>query len=654
LLHLGHEQYRRLRGIALRLAHAAARALGNVHSRLIGRHAIGYVALTTFFVLTVAQLPAFSARIEPKEVPVVAILIDGRETVNNLARLNQLAAELPFTPNFMVCVLQSASCGSPISARDTVDRPRRIQQALAVAEQRARREAGVPRTDDLYRILNGKVRQAFKDFWDDLRDQSKEEHYRQIWVVLVTPTLYLDIGQRGTPEDTVHNSRVPDACFPGTIQSADLGPEARLRIIIAVPASTRAGNAYGVYPDSAVDILSKIAGNSGQRRLDGIYQMILDCPRRSDNVRNWMGRSVPSQPNPTCVIQPGAQWANYNNKAEFLSCAQAAATPRALFDQILNAPIAQAGLQPPPPLPPPRPDPQAQIRQPDTPPPRDRAAKIPGPSLAPRQPESPAPPRDRADDVLPAPAPSPRQDPTRLSPPPDKPAAMPDRTGEIPVTPPTPRPVQPEPVPVRPAPPQAGTPADAQRRAPQPSPPAPPASGQPTGDSPRVATSPTTPESSPAPQSQARPVQRSRPGPDPNTIVALADAQPAPVVGGTLVKRPATQPSGSGPTTIEFTGSSGGLDLGLQLVAPGANAGRTVGASSTNRLVIGSPIAAGTYRIVLAVRPRDASCTAGRLIRGTLTATGQTVTPASIAVNLEVSNCPKAPIDVVVGTLEVR
>jgi hypothetical protein len=573
----------RVRGSCARVSHVASQFFHTALRAFTLAHMFGgrwgAASITAFAALIATHQPAISVAIEANEVPVVAILLDSREIVSERARLNRLAYELPSTPNLMVCVLQSTWCHR-FDARDSKNRLSEIQNALAIIERKAPRGDERPSTDDFYRVLNNDVSTAFKEFWNDRGGIADDERYRQIWVVLVTPTIYFSMPQVAGLGYSLHDNRVPDVCFPQSIRSADFGPEARLRIIVAVPEGKKA------YPDSALHVLSKIA--AGTRRLDGVYQVVLDCPTQTDNMRNWMtGRSVAVDPDSTCMIHGGSRWAA--NKPENLSCATGKTSPRPLLEQVTNGPTAVAAV------------PQATPPTPPTTPPAPSVS----PQIGPQPMPAPAPP-------------SPGGTPAQKSPPVSAP------------------------VPAQQKAPQVATPGNVA--------PSTPGRSDPSANVPGT---PTPREQSPAPQ-QPRPVERPRrPGPEPSTVTALADTHPEPELGGTAVKRSLRQqPEGAGPIVIEFTGSTGGLDVGIRLVAT-ADA-TTVGSTSTRRLTVTSPIRPGVYRIVLAARPHDPSCAGGLSIRGAVTAGGKTVAPIAIAVDLEAASCPREAVATVVGTLEVK
>jgi hypothetical protein len=542
--------------------------------------------------------PSRANAVQPNEIPVIAILIDSGQLVteSDRAGLNRLAADLPFASKFMICLLQSAWCGPSVTASDPKDRLSHIQDAIEKISQRARKADGLPRTEDVSRVLNGKVNQAFKDFWAELGPVAKQEGDRQVWIVIVSPTIYIDLDSDGPLDRHLHNSRVPDICFPDHIRPADIDPEARLRVVIAVPNSAAANSAY---PDSGIDVLAKIISNRGQRRLEGIYQILLGCPTQTDNMHNWNGRLLPVDTSSSCVIQPDVRWSN--GKPESLSCAPktTAAVPAPLIDQFRNAPST---------------------------------------------PGSPAPvvknPAGPVDDV--------QGQPQKVTPPlnPDAPKIPPKIDGKIDrpskgqlkgaIANLGPDASHPDPVPPRPPAPASTDPAiiSPPARATQPDP---SQSGLPA------------PVPQPADSGKPR-----RPGPDPASVTTTADASPPPVVTGTLVRRPLLLNDNAGPVVIEFVRSGDGLDVTIGLVGPRPGNGRAPGTSATNRLVINSRLGAGTYDIIVTPRQRDPSCTGGLSIRGALNVTGQVVTPVGIALDLEVSRCEQSMTAVVIGTLVIR
>jgi hypothetical protein len=559
-----------------------------------------------------ALFPAYANSLRSDEVPIVALLVDSRQilTDQDRTRLTRLANELPFTPNFMICVLQSVSCMPPEPARNNERRSENIRRAIDTAGKYAHKSAsdGVPSTQDISYVLDDGVRPAFTAFWNELDPEiAKGERERQVWVVLVSPEIYFDVGS-GPSDNTLHNARAPDACFLKTLPTTEIERQARLRLFIVVPGAAPA------YPDSGVHTLGTIFRHFGGR-LDAIYQVVLDCPHNPDNIRNWIERSASADDASSCVIERGAKWTN--DKPQSLSCIATVAptNPRVLRDLVLQGPTGDANA-------------------------------IPGPSPTPQSP-TPANPHPSA------PAPSPQNLPAN-----PQPGAGP-APGPLPA-PPAPSPqnaATPKPLPVPPANPQRGAGPD---QRPLPAPPAPnsqnAATPQPLLVPPASRPQHTATSQPPAPQGPnplpAPPPPR--PGPDPAMVTALADANPTPTIGGTLVSRPLSRNGSVDPVALEFVGNSGGFDLGFRLVNANSNVDVANAVSAKNRLVINSPPSPGLYRIVVTARPRDRSCTGGRTIRGTVNATGQAVAAVEVALNLQISRCAQVTTSIVVGAVEIR
>lgn len=570
------------------------------------RWTLGRFALLLGFitVASAAVLPACANSLRSDEVPIVALLVDSRQilTDQDRTRLTRLANELPFTPNFMICVLQSVSCMPPEPARNNEDRSQNIRRAIDIAGKYAHNSAsdGLPSTQDISYVLDDGVRPAFAAFWNELDPEvAKGERERQVWIVLVSPEIYFDVGS-GPSDNTLHNARAPDACFLKKLPTTEIERQARLRLFIVVPGTARPG----AYPDSGVHTLGTIFRHFGGR-LDAIYQVILDCPHDPDNIRNWIERSAPADSASSCVIERGAKWTN--DQPQNLSCVATVAptNPQVLRDLVLQGPTgdanAIAGLPPAPQSPTP-------------------ASPLISP--LPHAPPQPNPQQGAGSGPLPAPpAPSPRN---AATPPPNPQQGATPGPGPLPA-PPAPSPqnaATPQPLPVPPAPRPQHT-----------------ATSQPP--------SPPGPNPLPAPQPP-------RAGPDPAMVTALADANPTPTIGGTLVSRPLSRNGSVDPVALEFVGNSGGFDLGFRLVNANSNVDVANGASAKNRLVINSPLSPGLYRIVVTARPRDRSCTGGRTIRGTVNATGQAVAAVEVALNLQISRCAQVTTSIVVGALEIR
>src|SRR5262249_38836796 len=139
---------------------------------------------------------------------------------------------------------------------------------------------------------------------------------------------------------------------------------------------------------------------------------------------------------------------------------------------------------------------------------------------------------------------------------------------------------------------------------PRPSPPRPSATAEgPSTSSDPASQVPATPPAAVPKSSYAQAPAPPAPAPTPvrppiSPGVQLADARPAPVISGTLVRHPAAERNVPQPVTLEFVGTSGGLDLDIDLVGPGASSDIAKGVSSKNGRVIGSPLQPGRYRVV--------------------------------------------------------
>jgi len=530
------------------------------------------------------------------EVPVIAFLVDSHQilTDQDRTRLAKLANDLPFTPNFMICVLQSVTCTPPEAAHNDNNRSQHIRHVIDNAGKYARNSAsdGVPRTQDISRVVNDEVGPIFVNFWKALDPEvGKGDRERQVWIVLVSPETYFDVDSSDSSDLTLHNAHAPDVCFVNKFPPNTIEQQARLRVLVVMPNTTRPGP----YPDSGVHTLGTIFRNIGGR-LDAIYQVILDCPENPNNFQNWVERSASANNAASCIIERGENWTA--GKPRTLSCVATVTptSPRTLREMVLNGDTG---------------------------------------SVLPDSPKPPAP-------VPPLPAPPPR-------------APSPNTSQQAPA-PPAPSP-QPNLIP-QPAP-SLNTPHSATS---QPQSPSPAPSPQPNADAPPAPPAPNTqhaatsqPQTPPtAPNPVPQPPAPARNGPDPRTVTALADAQPAPVITGTLVTRPMSQDVRADAVVLEFTGNSGGFDLGLRLIVAGSNIDAANGTSSKNRLVINSPPSPGLYRIIVSARPRNQNCSGGRDISGTVAATGRSLAPIEIALKLQVSHCAQVTTSIVVGTLEVK
>lgn len=553
------------------------------------------------------HLPAYAIAVQPNEIPVIAILIDSGQVATEFDRtkLKQFAAGLPFTPKFMVCLLQSTWCSLPVTARDPADRLNHIHDAIDNISKRASKAGGLPRTDDISRVMNVSVNRAFRDFWEELGPVAKQEGDRQVWIVMVSPRIYIDLGTNGSLDRHLHDSRIPEVCFTGRIRLADVHPEARLRVVIA---------ANQPYPDSSVSTFARIFSSGDQRRLQGIYQVVLGCPTRTNNVRNWMERSVPATAESSCEIQPGVIWAD--SKPESLSCAAATGpVVRPLLDQITSPAAAAQGA------------PAAASKSGAASGSGD--AQTAKPASGDAQPNKAVTGETQSGKVV---SDSPPSNSGLSGAESRRPAGDVQKTPDSAVA-------------------NLGTNAGR----PGPSPPAAPVTTSPAAISPpeRPGQPSLSPPSGVATVEPARPARPRRPGPDPASVTAVADANPSPVITGTLVRRPLAQNANAGPVTIDFVRVGDGPDAMLGLVGPHpSNVAATTAA--INRLVVNAPLRAGSYSIVVTQRPRDQNCTSGRRIRGTVNVTGQAVKPVGIALDLEVSRCEQNTAAVVIGTLVVK
>jgi hypothetical protein len=527
------------------------------------------------------------------EFGVVALLVDTSQATSDAdrAELNQLALAMPPTQRLMICLLQSAFCTPPVAARGPTDRDR-VQKLMASALGRVDKAEGLPRTEDISRVLNTKINPAFEDFWNSNIMVRKGENDRQILIVLTSPTIYLDLGSRAGPDRNLHNSRVPGACFPDPLRTARMHAEARLKLVVAV--------AGDVYPDTGIDALARVVTNSGERRLDGIYQVMRKCPKDTDNTRNWL-KPVAADGSTSCEVQPVAR-----RDRQLMTCRSATTrSPESLVAIMEKAPYADPAGKPAVSA---APNPPATTPAPRSAPPKDNS----GAATALPSPAAPAPAPAPAPVAGPA-APPAAVPPTVSAPAPDKSSKPPEQ--RVAVAPPISGPAPPVSTPAPPPGPPAWMPAP-------------------------IARAPAAPVAPPRPP---------RPGPDPATVTAAADASPPPLVTGTLVGRQLVLNANAGPVTIAFVRAGEGFDLKLAL-ADGAN----VGVGAVNQLVLTPPLRAGSYRIVATPILRDPHCTGTPRIRGAVNINGPGVSSSQIALDLELSRCAADIGPVAIGRLLVR
>jgi hypothetical protein len=275
------------------------------------------------FALTLGSSSSIALSVDQSEaeVSVVALLVDSSQAASEAdrAELSQLALALPPTSHFMVCVLQSAYCTAPVPARGQTDRTT-VQKIMETAFGRTEKAMGLPRTEDISRILNRSVNKAFEESWNENRMMAKGDNDRQVLIVLASLTIYIDIG------GDLHHNSIPGACFPDPIRPAEMHSDARLKLVLAVPKDG--------YPASGVDALARILSDSGKAKLDGIYQVMRRCPKGTENIRNWMKSVVPDG-STSCQIQPIPR----NDSPESLSCVRVGGgLSPALHEQLLKAP----------------------------------------------------------------------------------------------------------------------------------------------------------------------------------------------------------------------------------------------------------------------------------------------------------------------------
>jgi hypothetical protein len=525
------------------------------------------------------------------EVPVVALLLDSRQAATDAGKeeLKQLAITLPPTNRFLVCLLQSAYCGPAVIARDAKDRIAAIQKVF----DRLGNADGYPHTDDVSRILNRSVNAAFQDSWNEASMVTKRDVDRQILVVLVSPTIYIELDSSG--QSHLRNSSIPLVCIPDYVRPAVIDREARMKLVLVVTDE--------VYPVSGVEALSQIVSNGGKNTLEGVYQVKRACPSETDNVANWISTSSPDGTT-SCSVQRNVRWRG--GKAESLSCA-----PR------------HAGLSSPPPL--------LSILQSAT-------ANVPPPKANSGSPAAPA----QAPPVQPGQSTAPGKTATKAPPGTPDPSVKPaDRPG-APLTVPKDAGDK-TPVAKNDAPKGGITPAPDPSHLPAPGTSTPrPQASPPPSPTPPIVVAPT-----PAP-----PPKPPRRGPDPATVMAAADANPPPAVTGALVRQQLVREVEGGPITIEFVRQADGLDLTLGL----ANSQNAIVASSGtgNSLAFNAPPHAGSFSILATPVARDPNCRSGRRVRGTVNLGARGVASMRIAVDLEVSRCGVGIKPIVIGTLTVK
>lgn len=506
--------------------------------------------------IVVSTVPGGAAGVvDEGEIPVIALLIDGREIrdKDDRVRLHKLAAELPYTPNLVVCVLQDTWCAPPVPARNSADRINSIHKVIASVSQRAGNSDDEPRTVDVSRVLNQYVSRAFNDFWNNAGPVQRDESDQQVWIVLVSTTIYFDVGNSPL-QYSFHNARLPEICLQARREPARWDRMAKVHLVIAIP--------NAAYPDSGINQLAAIVRDAGGWKLEGIYQVALNCPSRTENLRNWMGRSAVRLTGSSCNVRRGVDWAG--GISESLGCRPAGQPSRpSLLEQVRTALSSQQ-----------RSAPSGSFVAPSPPAP----SPIFGPS---------------------------RQGVTKKSIPPNQ---------------------------TRPGPGPKGKHAAAANSGGSVTKP-PPVVGVPGG---------ATPLSSP------------RSGPDPRTVTAPADARPAAVVAGILMRRPVRSAVRTKPVELEFNGTSGAFELELSLVGPVPGTAPVTGHAPRNRLVVPARPSRGDYRIMIVLRAHDPRCTAGRKIRGAVTAAGSAAVPVKIAIELEVLRCSIEPVSVAIGKLKVR
>lgn len=555
------------------------------------------IALLLYIVVVAASTPSTSFAAAPTSgdtevaVPVVALLFDSQQAKSELGQdeLKRLALTLPPTGRFLACVLQTLYCNPPVAANDR-DRAAAIHQAMRNAFEKAGKGSGNPQMDDVSRILNTHVNKAFRDAWHEAEKMQKNETDRQILIVLVTPTIYVDIEDRVQPD--LRETSIPAICFPYPVRPAEIEKEARMKLVLVVPDE--------VFPVSGVDAIARVVSNSGKNALEGVYQVKRACPSETENVGNWLTSPV-SDKTDSCIGLKTVHWRDGTRQK--LSCTGlgGGSSPRPLLESIAKSATAAAG--------------QVGANSGSAPVAAPPGSPVPTGLPTPSDPPAPSGPGAPQSKTA-SKNPSGTVDPSSKS----APSAPSSKGGTVSAPDPAPPPAPP------PTPPRAQAPPSL---APQPAQP------------PAVAVPPPT-----------APPKPSRQGPDPATVVAAADGNPPPAVTGALVRQQLVREVEGGMITIEFVRQGDGLDLTLG-VANSQNA-IVASSGIGNALAFNAPQHAGSFSILATPVARDPSCRSGRRVRGTVNLSARGVASSRIAVDLEVSRCGVGIKPILIGTLTVK